>query len=158
MGIKNFLLEGEEAKALVEHAEKISVQEQDEEPAEKRQKTGKGGIQKFFSKKSSTDDKANSNRTPDSDSRTLDLGDHFYCPKCGKYLPDSDKDEHSDWHFAKELDNEIRQKSTTTVYSMASKKSAKTSTGLKPPGSKASKTDTTQVNNKRQGQLKFENG
>jgi DNA polymerase eta len=158
MGIKNFLLEGEEAKALVEHAEKIPLQEQDEEPPEKRQKTGKGGIQKFFSKKSSTDNKADSERTPDSDSRTLDLGDHFYCSKCGKYLPNSDKDEHSDWHFAKELDNEMRQKSTTTAYSMASKKSTKTSTGLKPRGAKASKTDTPQVNDKRQGQLKFGNG
>ena len=58
--------------------------------------------------------------------------DTYFCPKCTKPVPFSGKEEHQDWHFAKDLQAQDRSTSTsvTTTSSISTSKPTLTSTNV----------------------------
>lgn len=120
--IGSFFLKGDEAPAHSEASsrENSGIPDQLEERSAKRLKsTDNSSLDRFFAPDEGTDDhEEEQEATVDQDtSRPLvrvrtethahhlhqaDIGS-FFCQKCSKSIPESDRDEHNDWHFAKDL-------------------------------------------------------
>ena len=129
-GIGSFLVRGEDAKALENPARSNSAtpDTDDGRPTKKRKLDGGLGISRFFQSEStlgSEDDDplvdepeiATSRPTEEADQESAqhrvqtDITTYF-CSACQKDVPESDRTEHEDWHFAKSLQAEDR--ATTT--------------------------------------------
>jgi DNA polymerase eta len=97
MGIKGFFVPEDDIKEAIS-----------DEPLPKRQKTGHHGIQGFFN----SSDQGGKDESPETlPNEQVPQYMTFRCEKCNKDLPITDKDEHMDWHFAKELNDEFRRES-----------------------------------------------
>lgn len=119
--IEGFLLRGEQAKSLSHSTRPRDVESlSSEQPSGKRRKIDDSGIKRFFafsphSDESVTPGNATSQPQPDDDSATsLTVGNppdgaEMTCPRCSKSIPATEKEEHDDWHFAKDLEMQDRQ-------------------------------------------------
>ncbi|KAL4896048.1 hypothetical protein BDV59DRAFT_126862 [Aspergillus ambiguus] len=120
--IDSFLLRGEQAKIPgTKRNLEADMSLERQQPCEKRPKINDDGIRRFFTK-SPVDDvtrvepnaevidqSADPEQLPEQPlSETQPLGSYF-CDQCGKSIPEYDKDEHNDWHFAKDLEIQERQ-------------------------------------------------
>jgi DNA polymerase eta len=156
MGIKTFLLEGDEAKALIQQAENMTTEDY-EEPPDKKRKVAKDGIMRFFSK-ANDKNAISSHQTGDVHAEELEaLRDTFYCAKCSKDIANSEHTEHDDWHLAKELEAELhsglRQPITLTASRDLSKGKSREKVRSRTP-----QTGNRRDVDKRQMQLNFGNG
>ncbi|KAE8349961.1 hypothetical protein BDV28DRAFT_50370 [Aspergillus coremiiformis] len=131
--IDSFLLRGGQAKSIG-HVTKDRVIDDPPgmpQPSEKRRKVEEDGIRRFFNQSPGV----NINHQPsEAASATPEMGlegssenlflseggscnpelaespmGFYTCSRCGKSLPEGQRDEHDDWHFAKELEREERQ-------------------------------------------------
>lgn len=129
-GIGSFLIKGDEAKAM--EAERSNsatpVQGDDSDRPSKKRRTVGPDIGRFFAKSESREDEStheepaeaeptdNGNMYDDSREDIHVPGDGmavahlherdittYFCADCGKAIPESDREEHQDWHFAKQL-------------------------------------------------------
>ncbi|GAP89965.1 putative impB mucB samB family protein [Rosellinia necatrix] len=128
MGIGTFLLKGEEARASRGLSRDSPLDLPLHEPQEKRRRLESPGIQRFFPKKvvSTRDDREDpidavdldhaygdvERRVSDSRSRQVSITDYM-CSRCNAGLESAEAlQSHSDWHMAKDLQDEERGKST----------------------------------------------
>ncbi|KAL5359425.1 hypothetical protein BJX96DRAFT_183757 [Aspergillus floccosus] len=123
--IDSFLLRGQQAKIS-----RASTRTPDPDgslegqPSEKRRKVNDDGIRRFFTKSPDDDepkdtspeeaieDSTNIARLPEQsqlDAQSPATLNSYTCDRCGRLLPSHEKDEHNDWHFAKDLEVEERQ-------------------------------------------------
>jgi len=120
-GIDGFLVRGEDAKALTTRPK---GPEDAELRGEKRRKLDNPSFEKF--KVACSDD-----RQHDSDTESLSLdqdiasgcesdadadADAEFCPRCHQRVLESKKDEHEDWHFARDLDKELRRRESSEAH------------------------------------------
>jgi DNA polymerase eta len=130
-GIGSFLVKGDEAKALEAERSNSATPippEEGSRPA-KRRKTDEADIGRFFGRseskeeedsellKASGDDNGVADATLATDKapeapRHRDIASYF-CQDCGARIPESEKAEHQDWHFAKSLQAEDAQQQST---------------------------------------------
>lgn len=127
-GIGSFLVKGDEAKALEAErsnsATPVPGDDDDGRPAKKR-RTGEKDIGRFFTKSESRDDEEplddDAALQHDEDLPVGDSGEiasdmtrsaprlqqadisTYFCKECGKNIQTSEREEHQDWHFAKQL-------------------------------------------------------
>lgn len=124
--IEGFLLRGDQAKSLSHSTrarEPDSIPEEDF-PAEKKRKVDSNGIKRFFGQPPHQDDSVRNdneshsptpNQDPISVSESFEDKSHhssvvqFACSRCSRTLPEYEKEEHDDWHFAKDLELQDRQ-------------------------------------------------
>lgn len=138
-GIGSFLVKGEEARAL--EAERSNsatpVPAEDGRPA-KRRRTDVPQIDRFFSKSESRGEEDSSKEElpeaaadedepdlydapvqpdsrPDKPSPALQQTDisTYLCPSCNAQIPETEQEEHQDWHFAKQLQEQDTPQTTT---------------------------------------------
>ncbi|PYH48740.1 DNA-directed DNA polymerase eta [Aspergillus saccharolyticus JOP 1030-1] len=127
--IDSFLLRGEQAKSaqntrLLSGDDAVDVQQ----PHEKRFKTEPDGIRRFFAKPPgfaasptaaetspgealpSTEVEPRGLDAPAEDNARQSLDAVFFsCSRCGKSLPEHERAEHDDWHFARDLVDQENQ-------------------------------------------------
>ena len=130
-GIGSFLVKGEEAKTMAastRHESPSIPVDEDSRPEKRRKVAEVPSIQRFFSKNDSAEERdededfdhdaddatPTANSMPDSHEQApatdiqppeyqhRDIASYF-CQNCNKSIPDSEREEHLDWHFAKEL-------------------------------------------------------
>ncbi|KAF9891190.1 DNA-directed DNA polymerase eta rad30 [Aspergillus nanangensis] len=130
--IDSFLLRGDQARTSGDSTKRIEMEESTgmPEPSEKRRKGNDNGIRRFFAHpplddagscspadrsthladvEDGSEPRLVAKGSP-SDDRLAELTlDAYTCARCGKYLPQSEEEEHNDWHFAKELETHERQ-------------------------------------------------
>jgi DNA polymerase eta len=121
--ITGFLISAEEMKQIQDRgsllSESLSEDDDDDdgehEKARKRQKMDDQGIKRFFSGGPSHQIFSNTAtpelETPPSETTTYqEIEGVNICQKCGDPIAEDEKQEHADWHFAKELDKQNRPK------------------------------------------------
>ncbi|OJJ48384.1 hypothetical protein ASPZODRAFT_62406 [Penicilliopsis zonata CBS 506.65] len=134
--IDGFLLRGEEAKSIAQLAKQPeNGHGHDWEPQanEKRRKLDNSGIRRFFNQQPDINNGQElfgesdaitetpdvheqlTKKTEDQDPTNPDqLSSNLYtCPRCSKSLDEWERDEHNDWHFAKDLESQDRQVAET---------------------------------------------
>jgi len=129
--IEDFLLRGKQAKSLM-HSESIASGQ----PPEKRRKVDDSGIKRFLFQSPNTKESASNLENPMSDNGSLEQPQErdpgsvipeipsgqvdsdemaqFICPRCSKPIPEYEREEHDDWHFAKDLEIQDRREMSTT--------------------------------------------
>jgi DNA polymerase eta len=121
--IEGFLVRGDQAKSISQSTKPRGVDSTSNEvpPAEKKRRTDDGGIKRFFTHSPFPDDLnlapagSESPRPADQDSSNAPLGDseppllEYTCDRCSKVIPEYEREEHDDWHFAKDLELQDRQ-------------------------------------------------
>ncbi|KKA18679.1 DNA polymerase eta (Eurofung) [Rasamsonia emersonii CBS 393.64] len=130
--------------------------------AEKRRKVEDTGIQRFFKKDnrvgddsdlkklehqaSFKDSDANAQETPDQDLNTEghddserwenrlpeDLAASYICPRCNKSLPEFERSEHDDWHFAKDLERQEMEAARSQTIQRGTGQTSKDARKTKP--------------------------
>ncbi|RDH33581.1 hypothetical protein BDQ94DRAFT_143365 [Aspergillus welwitschiae] len=130
--IDSFLLRGEQAKSSQPKRDLVTEESSDApQPDEKRRKLENNGIKRFFLKPPETDLQPDQDDPEPGDMKT-EVDEHagsvmqakelspepvetlpvgYTCSRCGSVLPEHEKGEHDDWHFAKDLADEERQAS-----------------------------------------------
>ncbi|KAJ5108526.1 hypothetical protein N7456_005201 [Penicillium angulare] len=124
--IESFLVRGDQAKSLSHASSRPRDADTifgEQPPAEKKRKTDESNIKRFFNQPQATDSIAPSNESPQLliDEPSMPNGlvnaeapqddfemPQFLCPRCSKLIPEFDKEEHDDWHFAKDLEIQDR--------------------------------------------------
>ncbi|KAF7587978.1 DNA-directed DNA polymerase eta rad30 [Aspergillus hancockii] len=132
--IDSFLLRGDQTKPINHPAKGRATDSPSKmlQPSEKRRKVEDDGIKRFFNQWSEYN---TNHQASDGESERLvaDLKESsedvlplegllnpelpefstglYTCSRCGKSLPEDERDEHDDWHFAKELERQERQAS-----------------------------------------------
>ncbi|KAJ5836863.1 DNA polymerase eta [Penicillium robsamsonii] len=109
--IEGFLVRGDQAKTLSQSSRPRDVDNSPSEhaPTEKRRKLeGDGGkISSFFGNSSHLEvtaaDEPDSAQEPVEMDPELSGIPRFVCPRCSKSMLEYEKEEHDDWHFAKDL-------------------------------------------------------
>lgn len=124
--IEGFLLRGEQAKSLSQSqtTRTRDVESVTSEQPEKRRKIDGNSIERFFDHPPNTDgsitlDNDTPQPQPALDSSTMaeaprhepgiDATGHFCCPRCSKSIAEINREEHEDWHFAKDLEVQDRE-------------------------------------------------
>jgi DNA polymerase eta len=134
--IEGFLVRGEQAKSL-SHSIKPRDAEivSSEGPPEKRRKVDDSGIKRFFQSPNAKDPGPDAEDPAASESESLqpplkrdsdlvrpevsegqiDSSElaQFTCPRCSKSIPEYEREEHDDWHFARDLEIQDRQEART---------------------------------------------
>ncbi|CAP96625.1 DNA-directed DNA polymerase eta rad30 [Penicillium rubens] len=134
--IEGFLIRGDQAKAL-SYSSRLrdadnSPSEQDQ--AEKRRKLDgeRGGIKTFFVSPSYLEDTATDEPHGPEESVEKDPElsgiPRFVCPRCSKSMFEYEKEEHDDWHFAKDLASQDRQEAMASQPPPPTKSSARGAT------------------------------
>ncbi|THC96421.1 hypothetical protein EYZ11_004118 [Aspergillus tanneri] len=121
--IESFLLRGKHAKRIDHSTRELKADEPSEtqEPSEKRRKMDDNSIKRFFA---GTCIRPHSNNhesaapdmekdlpgesSPGPQSPQTSIG-VYTCSRCGKSRLEAEKDEHDDWHFAKDLESQDMQ-------------------------------------------------
>ncbi|KAJ6022270.1 hypothetical protein N7540_007774 [Penicillium herquei] len=124
--IEGFLVRGDQAKSLT-HASRsrdVDTAFNEQPPAEKKRKLDEKSIKRFFNQPPVGDSVPSDKECPqsplDGASASLPIEGaaspeenfdllQYTCPRCSKSIPEYEKEEHEDWHFAKDLENEERQ-------------------------------------------------
>lgn len=113
--IEGFLVRGDQAKALSHVARTRSIENvsNDTPPAGKKKKLDGGRIQQFFSNPpeetgGETEERL---RVPHEIVSEEFQIPQYTCPRCSTSVPEHEKEEHDDWHFAKDLANQDREES-----------------------------------------------
>ncbi|OOQ89786.1 putative sister chromatid cohesion protein (Eso1) [Penicillium brasilianum] len=124
--IEGFLLRGDQAKSL-NHGSRPRDDEtpmNEQLPSEKKRKVDDSGIKRFFSQPPQDDrpvfDRENPRPKEDHDNSTLPVAvpeaevddnimPHYTCDRCSRSIPELEREEHDDWHFAKDLEVQERQ-------------------------------------------------
>ncbi|OJJ99682.1 hypothetical protein ASPACDRAFT_78615 [Aspergillus aculeatus ATCC 16872] len=139
--IDSFLLRGEQAKS-VQNTRSLSSDDliDAQQPNEKRLKTEPDGIRRFFANPSGGDasppatetslvetiqssevEQAARDTPPDDDARnSADALSYYSCSRCGKSVPEHERAEHDDWHFAKDLVDQENQATRSSPQTQAS--------------------------------------
>ncbi|KAJ5833765.1 hypothetical protein N7474_002076 [Penicillium riverlandense] len=158
--IESFFLRGAQAKSLSHAGGPREADGLSDRPPEKRRKVGENnGIERFFAKPSHpSDDCATSPRgTPEpeqldststaevpplfpseegiEDSPTA----QFTCHRCSQVIPEHERDEHEDWHFAKDLANQDREEARATQSQSQSQSRIATAPNARGRGSRGSR-------------------
>lgn len=121
--IEGFLVRGDQAKSISQSTKPRGADSTSNEvlPAEKKRRIDDGGIKRFFTHSPFPDDSNSApagNESPppaDQDSSNTPLGDfeptllQNTCDRCSKVIPEYEREEHDDWHFAKDLELQDRQ-------------------------------------------------
>ncbi|KAE8146461.1 hypothetical protein BDV25DRAFT_162364 [Aspergillus avenaceus] len=129
--IDSFLLRGDQAKGFSPTAKDRVVDEPSTRPSEKRRKLEDDGIKRFFNQSPGAEADPGSagsegimmesegnddNILPLKSSGSPQLADAslgmYNCSRCGKTMSEFERDEHEDWHFAKELVQQEREAAT----------------------------------------------
>ncbi|KAJ5795116.1 DNA-repair protein UmuC-like N-terminal [Penicillium paradoxum] len=111
--IEGFLVRGDQAKALAHSSRHRDVDNTltEQGPTEKRRKLDANGgkIKSFFGNPSHSEDIITVEaEIPQLDSEISGIP-QFICPRCSKSMLEYEKEEHDDWHFAKDLANQDRE-------------------------------------------------
>ncbi|KAJ5979163.1 hypothetical protein N7501_002505 [Penicillium viridicatum] len=134
--IEGFLIRGDQAKALSHSSRPRDADNSPSEQAstEKRRKLdGDGGkIKSFFGNQSRPEDA--STYEPDVLQEPVEMDSElsgiprFVCPRCSKSMVEYEKEEHDDWHFAKDLASQDREEAKGSQPSLPMKSSARGTT------------------------------
>ena len=135
--IEGFLLRGEQAKSLSHSIRpRDSESASREQPPGKRKKVDDSGIKRFFLHSLNAKDPGFNGEDPagsdneglqsppdqDPDFVTPEILEgqiegaeyaQYTCPQCSKPIPEYEREEHDDWHFAKDLEIQDRQEART---------------------------------------------
>lgn len=118
--IGTFFVRGEEARALQAASRSTSATPiQDEERPEKRRKLDSGSsIGRFFKSDSFAEEEEDQEKNADTDGVEDTVAPvpvvhqqsivTYFCKNCQKEIPESEREEHQDWHFARSLQAEDR--------------------------------------------------
>jgi DNA polymerase eta len=113
--IEGFLLRGDQAKAL-NHASSPRDTETPsaEQPTEKRRKLDGGMINQFFGKSPSSPETIGVSGPEETKSvpetqTELSEDSRYTCSRCSKSIMQYEREEHDDWHFAKDLASQDRE-------------------------------------------------
>ncbi len=150
-GIGTFLVRGDEAKSMntpTRHDDSSSPLTEEGRPEKRRKVTDEPKINRFFSKQGSTEEHdedfgaGSDPQTPDNHSGPIeplpqlhqeDISSYF-CTSCGKAIPQIEKEEHEDWHFAKDLQAQDAPASATNGSSISRPDSRNSGTKSKREG------------------------
>ncbi|KAL2868530.1 DNA-directed DNA polymerase eta [Aspergillus lucknowensis] len=159
--IDSFLLRGDQAKTA-EGPTRIHMLDElpaAQQPDEKRRKLEESGLRRFFNKSSDLD----INHSPELDlsgnvsETNVDDGlslDHpkghldsnaFNCSRCGKAVLIEEEDEHTDWHFAKDLEAQERQSARDSQAPRLPNRAAQPNSRMKPSRSGRDKAEKGQT-------------
>ncbi|KAI1178877.1 impB/mucB/samB family protein [Nemania sp. FL0916] len=152
MRIGTFLIKGDEARPSKVTSRESPLDPSSHEPQEKKRRLGSSGIQRFFPKRepSTAEDgdgrtdamlsdhtrQSMEHRVSESYSRQVSITDYM-CSRCNAGLESAEAfQSHNDWHFAKDLQDEERGKSTFASGRLPVPRGQKNTTSL--PRKKAS--------------------
>lgn len=127
--IEGFLLRGDQAKSLNQGSRPrdSDIPLNEPPPPEKKRKIDDSGIKRFFTQPSLEHkpdnppvDQDSPQPKEDYDGSTIsapvsEVGvdsivmPHYTCDRCSRPIPETEKEEHDDWHFAKDLEIQERQ-------------------------------------------------
>jgi DNA polymerase eta len=136
--IESFLIRGDQAKALTHSSRHRDADNPPSEQAqtEKRRKLdgegGGNGIKSFFANPSHLEDTATDE--PDRPEEPVEKDPElsgiprFVCPRCSKSMFEYEKEEHDDWHFAKDLASQDREEAMASHPPPPTKSSARGAT------------------------------
>ncbi|CDM29530.1 hypothetical protein DTO013E5_5143 [Penicillium roqueforti] len=131
--IEGFLIRGDQAKALSHSSRPRDTDNSPSEqaPTEKRRKLEGDGdkIKSFFGIPShletpATDEPASPQEPAEKDSEPSGIP-RFVCPRCSKSMFEHEKEEHDDWHFAKDLASQDREEARVSQPPPPTKSSAR---------------------------------
>ncbi|KAJ5851565.1 uncharacterized protein N7529_010950 [Penicillium soppii] len=132
--IESFLVRGDKAKALSHVARPRDTENSfnEQPPADKKRRLDGGQIRQFFghSPEGTVAEGQESPKPHETDSEEAG-NPRFTCPRCSKSMFEHEKEEHDDWHFAKDLANQEREESRASQSLQAAKPSAR---GTAPRG------------------------
>lgn len=126
--IEGFLVRGDQAKSISHSLGSREADNTSSEafPSEKKRKIDPSGIKRFFTHSPLADDLNpvssgnESSHTADQASSTAPPGEynepillHYTCDRCSKVIPEHEREEHDDWHFAKDIELQDRQETKT---------------------------------------------
>jgi DNA polymerase eta len=121
--IEGFLVRADQAKSLI-HARPRDTGTSSEQPSTEKKRKIDEGIKRFFNQPHADDSATSENESPQlplaQDLAPIIQADiakspdtsqiqQFTCSRCSKSIPEYDREEHDDWHFAKDLANQDRQ-------------------------------------------------
>ncbi|KAJ5562887.1 DNA polymerase eta [Penicillium sp. DV-2018c] len=114
--IEGFLLRGDQARALTHSSRPRDTDDTrgGDAPNDKRRKLDSDGctIDKFFGNSIPTEDteagEQGTSQQPETDAEPSGIP-RFTCLRCSKSMPEYEKEEHDDWHFAKDLASQDRE-------------------------------------------------
>lgn len=126
-GIGSFFVRGEEAKALEQpsRSDTVTPVQEESRPEKRRRLNDTSSTGRFFKSDSTGDqeldeeDFVDSDDKPEAEGHTEDFAAErpshhqtdvmtYFCKDCQKNIPEVEKEEHQDWHFAKDLQAEDR--------------------------------------------------
>ncbi|CAG8245216.1 unnamed protein product [Penicillium olsonii] len=116
--IEGFLVRGDQAKALSHVARPRATDNitNEQPPAEKKRRLDGNKIRQFFGNPSD-DAVGEAQGTPQSHigtiSEEVDIP-QYTCPRCSTSVSEYEKEEHDDWHFAKDLAQQDREQSRSS--------------------------------------------
>ncbi|EKV10771.1 Sister chromatid cohesion protein (Eso1), putative [Penicillium digitatum PHI26] len=134
--IEGFLIRGDQAKALSHSSRPRDIDNSPSElpSTEKRRKLdGDGGKSKIFFGNSSHLENTVADE-PDSPQEAVGMNSglsvipQFVCPRCSKSVFEHGKEEHDDWHFAKDLASQDREEAKVSQPPLLTKNSARGTT------------------------------
>ncbi|KAK4864371.1 hypothetical protein LT330_009898 [Penicillium expansum] len=131
--IEGFLIRGDQAKALSHSSRLREADSSSSEQAstEKRRKLDGDGakIKGFFGNpshlKNTAADEPDSPRDSIETDHELSGIPRFVCPRCSKSMYEYEKEEHDDWHFAKDLASQDREEAKVSQPPLPTKNSAR---------------------------------
>jgi DNA polymerase eta len=166
-GIGSFLLKGDEAKAKLEAQlrNNTTTLVLDERPEKRRKQNDESSIQRFFPQPETSvehdedygahDDAPTGN---DADLFEPQLPGHhlhqhdissYFCKSCQKSMPESNKEEHDDWHFAKDLQAQDTSTASAQTNSRPSGAGNQTNSKRGPSSSKVHRGGKTEKGQRR---------
>ncbi|KAJ5461371.1 uncharacterized protein N7458_002923 [Penicillium daleae] len=124
--IEGFLLRGDQAKSLHQGSRPrdADVSPNEPLPPEKKRRIDDSGIKRFFAQPLSGDNPVTDQENPQPKEDQDDTGlpveaseleadgntmPQYTCDRCSRPIPEHEREEHDDWHFAKDLELQERQ-------------------------------------------------
>ncbi|CAG8919259.1 unnamed protein product [Penicillium salamii] len=112
--IEGFLVRGDQAKALSHVARPRATENviNEQPPADKKRRLDGGRIKQFFGNPSedAVGEPQGIPQQPVTDSEEVTIP-KYTCPRCSTLVSEYEKEEHDDWHFAKDLAQQDREES-----------------------------------------------
>lgn len=129
--IEGFLLRGDQAKSLnhVSHSRETDLPSNESQPRGKKRKADDSGIKRFFIQpphdgkldvdqenpppRENRDGPIFAGKAPETEAEG-DAVPNYTCDRCSRSIPELEREEHDDWHFAKDLETQERQEARDT--------------------------------------------